>query len=74
MDPAYFSVIVAVPVALGVNVTPQLAETPLPERVQLIEVNKPTKLLVNVTVPAGVTGENAPACLTCACVAYRDSY
>src|SRR5208282_2130053 len=62
--PAYFPVIVAVPVELGVNMTAQLAETPPPDRVQLVESNVPTKLLVNITVPVGVTGVPPPMSVT----------
>ncbi len=64
MFPAYFPVIVAVPVTLGVNITEQLAEEPLPDRVQLVELNAPAKLLVHVTIPVGVTGVPPPMSVT----------
>jgi hypothetical protein len=43
-----------VPAEVGVNVTKQLAEVPLPERVHVVELNVPGRLLVNLTFPVGV--------------------
>ena len=40
----------------GVNVTWQLALTPVPDRRQLVAENTPAPLLENVTVPLGVMG------------------
>lgn len=41
---------------MGVNVTEQLAASPLSERVQDADENLPGWLLANATVPAGVIG------------------
>ena len=56
MSPKYDPVIVCVPVptALGVYVTEQVADEPLPLNVHPpLEPNAPLPLLANVTVPVG---------------------
>ncbi len=63
---AYFPVILYVPVEVGVNVTEQLAEVPLPERVHLVGLNVPARLLLNLTFPAGVIGVPPPVSVTVA--------
>ena len=55
-----------VPVVLGVNIAEQLAEEPLPDRVQVVELNVPAELLVHETVPIGVTSEPPPVSVTVA--------
>ena len=43
--------------ALGVNVTLQEADAPVPLSVQLVELNDPVPVLVKPTVPVGVVGD-----------------
>src|SRR5881397_1860964 len=54
------------PAALGVYVTEQLDEAPVPDSVQLLAgVNAPEPVFVNITVPVGVVGElNVSATVT----------
>jgi hypothetical protein len=54
-SPLYVAVTVAVPIALGVNVTEQVAVVPEPESVQVAAVKVPeTPVLAKATVPVGV--------------------
>ena len=57
---------VCVPVALGVKVTEQLAELPLPASVQLVGVKVPAPLELKLTVPVGVLGVPPPVSVTVA--------
>src|SRR6267143_6703889 len=46
------------PAALGVYVTEQLDDAPVPDSVQVLAgVNAPEPVFVNITVPVGVVGE-----------------
>ncbi len=65
-SPAYFAVILYMPIELGVNVTEQLAEEPLPESVHFVELNVPGRLLVNLIFHVGVAAIPAPRSVTVA--------
>jgi len=57
-SPLYVPVMVWLPAALGVYVTEQLDDAPVPDSVQLLAgVKAPEPVFVNITVPVGVVGE-----------------
>jgi|SRR5713226_9971887 len=57
---------VCVPATVGVYMTEQLAELPLPLSVQLVALNVPVELVVKLTVPVGVIAVPGLASVTVA--------